>query len=333
MGRGLKITIAAVAVLAALVGLNALSVDREAKPAEVNVAGARIVSLPGGDLQVLDKGPRSGTPIVLIHCFTCSIGWWDEMRPRLQRGHRVIAVDLLGHGGSEKPTSGYSIPNQADLVAQALARLDVSDAVVVGHSLGGAVAVALSERSPALVDRLAVIGSPPDHSEGDLGFVARLGFTPVIGEALWRIKPDFAVRDGLGVAFAPGFEVPDAFVDDVNRMTYSAYSSEGFDDYTGEKPLSLRAAASGKPLLAIIGAEEQIIDDPQAALRAYADAIPGAQTELIPRAGHSPNVETPALTARLVLAFADRVTAPPDQPSKAALQDRMQNRKAVRGRP
>ena len=45
----------------------------------------------------------------------------------------------------------------------------------------------------------------------------------MIGEAFWRIKPDFAVRKGLEVAFAPGFKVPDEFVEDVNRMTFSAY--------------------------------------------------------------------------------------------------------------
>ena len=63
--------------------------------------------------------------------------WWDGMVPLLERNHRVIAVDLLGHGGSEKPGSGYTPPNQAQVVAEALERLDVSDATVVGHSLGG----------------------------------------------------------------------------------------------------------------------------------------------------------------------------------------------------
>ena len=100
--------------------------------------------MPGGDLQVVDRGPRDGSPIVLIHCFTCAIDWWDGMMPLLDRDHRVIAVDLLGHGGSEKPSSGYSVPNQADVVAQALGRLGVRNAEVVGHSLGGAVAVALA---------------------------------------------------------------------------------------------------------------------------------------------------------------------------------------------
>ena len=62
----------------------------------------------------------------------------------------MIRIDLLGHGGSEKPTSGYSIEDQAALVAGALDRLGVQGAVVVGHSMGVAVAVSLAEqREPA----------------------------------------------------------------------------------------------------------------------------------------------------------------------------------------
>ena len=125
-----------------------------------------------------------------------------------KRGHRVVAVDLLGHGGSEKPRSGYSIPTRPKLVAEALGKLGVRDAEVVGHSLGGPVAIALAEQSPQLVDRLVVIDSIPDTSYGDVGFIGELPFKPVIGQALWRIKPDFSIRDGLEVAFAPGFPSP-----------------------------------------------------------------------------------------------------------------------------
>jgi pimeloyl-ACP methyl ester carboxylesterase len=308
MRRGWKILIGVVVALAVLLVLNMVVVDHETKGAQVTEPGGRILHLPGGDLQVVDKGPRNGSPIVLIHCFTCAINYWDGMMPLLARTHRVIAIDLLGHGGSEKPASGYTIPGQADLVAQALAKLGVRDAEVVGHSLGGPVSIALAERSPQLVDRLVAIDSIPDNSYGDVGFVGELPFKPVIGEALWRIKPDFTIRDGLGVAFAPGFSVPDAFVEDVKRMTYSSYvdSHDAFDAYTGEKSLPERVAATGKPLLAIMGAEEQIANDPRAALAAYRAAVPDAETKLIAGAGHSPNVEKPAVTAGLVLGFANR---------------------------
>ena len=270
---------------------------------------------------------------MLIHCFTCAINWWDGMMPCLDRDHRVIAVDLRGHGGSEKPASGYSIPKQAELVAQALGRLGVRDAEVVGHSLGGPVTIALAEQSPQLVDRMVTIDSLPTPPMATLGLIGELPFKPVIGEFFWRIKPDFAIREGLQVAFAPGFDVPDAFVEDVKRMTYSAYtgSHDAFDEYTGEEPLPQRAAAIGKPLLALMGAEEQIAKDPEESLAAYRAGDPGAQTKLVAGAGHSPNVEKPVETANLVLDFG-AMTAKKGS-VRHELQDPVQKSKGVRGSP
>jgi pimeloyl-ACP methyl ester carboxylesterase len=333
MRRGWKILIGAVVALVALLVLNALTIDHETKSAAVTEAGGRIVEVGGKQLEVVESGPKSGAPIVLIHCFTCAINWWDEMIPRLTRDHRVVAVDLLGHGGSEKPASGYSIPGQASAVAEVLAKLGVRDAEVVGHSLGGPVAIALAEQSPQLVNRLVAIDSIPDTSYGDVGFIGELPFKPVIGEALWRIKPDFSIRDGLKIAFAPGFPVPDAFLEDVKRMTYSAYtgSHDAFDDYTGEEPLSERAAALGKPLLAIMGAEEQIASDPRESLAAYRTAYPEAQTKLIAGAGHSPNVEKPAETAALVLRFGAQKPAQP-RSARHEMQKALQKPDAVRKR-
>lgn len=322
MGRGWKILIAVVALLVVLIGINALVTDAETKSAEVTEPRGQIVSLPGGEVEVVEAGPRDGSPIVLVHCFTCAIDWWDGMIPRLAEDHRVVAVDLLGHGGSEKPTEGYEIENQADLVAGVLGRLGVRDAVVAGHSLGGPVSIALAEQSPALVERLVAIDSIPDLSYGDVGFIGELPFKPVIGQTLWRLKPDFTIRDGLEVAFAPGFDVPDAFVEDVKQLTYSAYdgSHNAYNEYTDEEPLPQRAAATGKPTLAIMGAEEQIASDPEASLAAY--RATGAETKLIAGAGHSPNVEKSAETAALVLAFA-----------RQGMQERLQKRDGVRSRP
>jgi len=331
MRRGWKILIGVVAVLVVLLGLNALTVDHETKSAEVTEPGGEILDLAGGQLEVVEKGPRDASPIVLIHCFTCAINYWDGMIPRLARTHRVVAVDLLGHGGSEKPTSGYSVENQADLIAQALGHLGVTDAEVVGHSLGGPVTVALAEQSPQLVNRMVLIDSIPDTSYGDVGFIGELPFKPVLGEALWRIKPDFSIRNGLEVAFAPGFPVPDAFVEDVKRLTYSAYtgSHDAFDEYTDEESLPERAAALHKPLLAIMGAEEQIASDPQESLAAYRNGDPGAETKLIAGAGHSPNVEKPGETAALVLGFNAPEPAQSTR-SRHELQGRLQNQPAVR---
>ncbi|HEY8083422.1 MAG TPA: alpha/beta hydrolase [Solirubrobacterales bacterium] len=343
MRRGWKILIAVVAALVVLLGLNALAVDRQTKPAEVTVDGGEILKLPGGDLQAVERGPRNGPPIVLIHCFTCAIDWWDGVIPLLAREHRVIAVDLLGHGGSEKPTSGYSIPNQADLVAQALGKLGVRDATVVGHSLGGGVVVALANQSPDLVNRVVIIDTASAKDSGSLGLLANLAFTPVIGEALWRIKPDFAIRKGLEEAFAPGFDVPDAFVDDVKRMTFSSYDSaaRALNDYKGEETLAERMRKAGKPLMVLMGEKEQIIDDPEAALDEYAETTPNALTNLIRGVGHSPNVEAPKLTATIVLTFdaagrqtdkgqANRGEGRPKRPQSNGLQNPVQDPEGVR---
>jgi pimeloyl-ACP methyl ester carboxylesterase len=295
--------------LAALLAINALLLDAETKKAEVNEPGGRILDLSDGEMQITEHGPRDGSPIALIHCFSCAINWWDRMMPYLDRTHRVIAVDLLGHGGSEKPASGYTPENQADAIAQALERLHVEGAEVVGHSLGGAVSVALAERHRDLVSRVVIVDTASgEHSRGGLGFIAGLAFEPVIGEAVWRIKPDFATRRGLQVAFAPGFDVPDEFVEDVNRMTYTAYdeSPSGSEDYSDEKPLDERMRATGLPLMVLMGEEEQIVDNPVAALAEYEKVVPSVETHLIEGAGHSPNVEKPRETARLVLRFAQQ---------------------------
>jgi pimeloyl-ACP methyl ester carboxylesterase len=307
MGRGWKIACGVVLALIALLLVNALIVDGDTDEATVTVPGGKILDLPSGEIQAIDRGPRDGAPIVLIHCFSCAMDYWDGMLPALAADHRVVAVDLRGHGGSEKPASGYGVPEQAELVAEALRQLGVAEAAVVGHSLGGSVAVALAEGAPTLVDRVAIVDMPPDNTYGDLGFLAGLAFQPILGEALWTIKPDFSVRQGLEVAFAPGFEVPDAFVDDVNRLTYTAYDETPVqtEDFLDQESLDERMRATEKPLMVLMGAEEQIVDDPRRALAQYAGSVPGAETHLIAGAGHSPNVEKPGQTARLVLAFAN----------------------------
>jgi pimeloyl-ACP methyl ester carboxylesterase len=335
MRRGWKIAIGVVVALLALLALNALSVGHETEAAAVSEPGGRILHLSGGSLEVVESGPRDASPIVLIHCFTCAINWWSRITPMLEREHRVIAVDLLGHGGSEKPRSGYSIPNQADLVAQALGRLGVREAEVVGHSLGGGVAVALAQQSPQLVDRVVIIDTGPTHEEGDLGIVAQLGFSPVIGELFWRVKPDFAVKKGLEVAFAPGFDVPDEFVEDVDAMTYSSYdkSAGESEDFSKEEPLDQRMMETGKPLLVMMGAEEQIIDDPAERLAEYRRTVPGARTKLIADSGHSPNVEKPAETAALILGFHPPKSTAKRGPARHKMQAPLQKPDAVRKQP
>lgn len=301
----MKILLTVIAALAVALAINAVVVEAETKSAVVTVAGGRILHLPGGDMQVLERGPRGGSPIVLLHCYACSIAWWQPMIPFLDRRHRVIALDLRGFGGSEKPSSGYSVEDQAAFVAEALKRLDVRGATVVGHSLGGTVGTALAEIPGDYVSRLVLVDQAPEErfSKG-LGFTAEVSTAPLIGPALWQVTPDIAVKEGLQLAFAPGFEVPERFVEEFDRMTYTSYDSDDEEgEFMAEEPLDRRIVRLGIPLLAIFGAQDQVYESREA-LAAYT-TVPGARTVLIPGAGHSPNVEKPRDIARLVLGFGD----------------------------
>jgi pimeloyl-ACP methyl ester carboxylesterase len=315
MRRRWKVLIGIALALAALLAINAIVVDHQTKVVAATVEGGRILSLPGGDIQVVEVGPRNaarrGAPIVLIHCYACSLHWWDRLTPLLAARHRVVRLDLLGFGGSAKPSSGYSIEQQAQLVAGALSELNVRGAVVVGHSMGAEVAVSLAQQASQLVDRVVDISDAPDTSFGNLPFLARLAYAPVLGEAAWRISPDFVVRDQYARAFAPGFDMADGFddpnqvIDDFRAMTYSSYkeASEASDDFVDDEPLDERMRAAAVPLMVIFGAEDQLWDDPTAAAEAFRD-VPGVRISMIEEAGHSPNIERPERTARLILDFA-----------------------------
>ena len=99
-----------------------------------------------------EDGPRDAPAVVLLHGFACSIGWWDQMTPALARDHHVIRIDLLGHGGSEKPREGYSMESQARRVARRSTASACGAPRSSGHSMGGSVATALAEQRPALVE-------------------------------------------------------------------------------------------------------------------------------------------------------------------------------------
>src|SRR3954467_11579319 len=115
-------------------------------------------------------------------------------------------------------------------------------------------------------------------------------YSPCSARRCGRVNPAFPVRAGpgaacparagRGVAFAPGDDVPDAFVEDVKRLTYTAYddSPGGNDDFLDEESLDQRMKDVGKPLMVLMGAEEQIVNDPRRALDQYKRSVPDAQT-------------------------------------------------------
>src|SRR6478609_11555949 len=120
----------------------------------------RDVTASGVRLRVAEAGV--GTPVILIHGLFVDHTSWDLVMPELAGSFRVIAPDLPGFGTSEKPPPSrfpYGIEAFAEAIADLYAGLELGPAAVVGHALGGAVALTLAARHPELVSRLVLVDS------------------------------------------------------------------------------------------------------------------------------------------------------------------------------
>jgi pimeloyl-ACP methyl ester carboxylesterase len=300
MSRRWTIVIVVLAVIGLLLAVNTITVSQETKPAQPG--GGVIVSLPDGGINIREDGRRSAPPVVLIHGWTGSTNWWSAATPALARRYRVIRVDLLGHGRSAKPESGYTIDEQGTAVARAIAALGVRHALVAGHSTGGEVAISMAARFPVLVRKLVVLDTETDEDQVDTDLATKVSVVPVTGQLFWQLGTDGQIRKGLEQAFADGFDVPQAFVDDFREMTFTSYKKTYDDsaDYVDDGTLVQDFKKSRMPAMVIFGSEDKVVDP--AAAETYPKIRP-ARVEIVEGSGHSPMVEKPGQTAALMTAF------------------------------
>jgi pimeloyl-ACP methyl ester carboxylesterase len=119
------------------------------------------IDLGGSRLYYYAAGTRgAGEPIILLHGFPTSSHLWNDVVPLLPEGHRIVVLDLLGYGRSDRPLGKpVSIKGHADRVLQLLDALNINYACIVGHDLGGGVAQTLAVRAPTRVARLCLVNS------------------------------------------------------------------------------------------------------------------------------------------------------------------------------
>ncbi|MFN2566331.1 MAG: alpha/beta fold hydrolase [Gemmatimonadaceae bacterium] len=119
------------------------------------------IDLGGTRLYYYAAGTRgAGEPVVLIHGFPTSGHLWSEVVPLVPPGHRVVVVDLLGYGRSDRPRVGrVGLAAHADRTVQLFDALGIHRACVVGHDIGGGVAQSMAVRYPDRVSRLCLIDS------------------------------------------------------------------------------------------------------------------------------------------------------------------------------
>ena len=128
----------------------------------------------GGVSLAYAEAGRGDPAVVLVHGMACHRGFWEPQIDRFGRERRVIAVDLRGHGESDAPVQAYTIDGLADDVAWMCEQLGVVRPVVVGHSLGGIVALELAATAPEMPGAAVMIDSVLLPGAGRLEFVKKL---------------------------------------------------------------------------------------------------------------------------------------------------------------
>src|SRR6476659_5070848 len=162
-------TCAAVATVPALV----TPPRRDAQPDSANsdaTANLKIMMLHGDRVAYRDEG--AGEVLLLIHGIGGSSNSWSGVIPLLAKKYRVIAPDLLGHGESDKPRGDYSVGAFAVLLRDFLDALDIPQVTVIGHSLGGGIAMQFAHQHGEYCKRIVLISS--GGFGGDVGRVLRV---------------------------------------------------------------------------------------------------------------------------------------------------------------
>jgi pimeloyl-ACP methyl ester carboxylesterase len=222
----------------------------------------------------------------------------------LAAAHRIIRVELLGGGTSTHSGSVYNVPTWARQISAGLDRLGVTRVTLIGHSSGCMLATSLAEQRRDTVAALALIDMGPNLSaklpESPL---FRLLLAPLTGRLLWRLRTENTIRKAARSGMARPVDIPDAFVEHAQKLTLQDLvgAMRASTDYLAERGLPDRLMPLGLPLLVIFGADDGRWRSSSAA--AYR-VVPGARVEILPGVGHTPMLEDPQTTGRLLLDFA-----------------------------
>ncbi|HEY1969150.1 MAG TPA: alpha/beta hydrolase [Pseudonocardia sp.] len=257
----------------------------------------------------------SGPPLVLVHGIGDSSATWEQVIPALAKRHLVIAPDLLGHGQSDKPRADYSVAAYANGVRDLLGVLGIQRATLVGHSLGGGVAMQFAYQFPERTERLVLVGSGgsgPDVSialrvltlPGSQALLqllrlpwSRLQVTMVVG--LLR-----ALNTALGQDAPDLLRAVDALPDTTSRAAFIR-TLRAVADWRGQVITMLDRCylTQGMPTLLLWGSRDAVIPVTHA-YRAHT-AMPGSQLEIFEGAGHFPFHTDPVRFVSTIERFLD----------------------------
>jgi pyruvate dehydrogenase E2 component (dihydrolipoamide acetyltransferase) len=278
-------------------------VDRAAAEVASSAAAPRaefVALADGSSLYALVAGPPDAPEtIVFLHGLGGSQSTWANVLGDLAGTYRIAALDLPGHGASDKPSpnnADYSIASLASAVGEAIETLELAPAVIVGHSLGGAVALQLALERPKLVRALALVNSAGLGNEISDELLERINAEPSRDGARQLLELYFADRrfilergidDMYAARTAPGADAA------VKATAAAAFSREGQKEVFVD-----RLGALEMPVLFAWGELDRVIPADHGV--AAAEALPASWLEIVEGVGHVPQVEAaPAFVALL----------------------------------
>lgn len=274
-------------------------------PREIELHGHRVSYRSAG----------SGPVVLLVHGIAGTSEQWEDVAPILAEGYTVVAPDLLGHGQSAKPIGDYSLGAYAVSMRDLLISLGHRRATVVGHSLGGGVAMQFAYEYPIFCERLVVVSSGGlgrevhpllraatlPGAELVLPLIAHqrvLGFGGALGQVLARVGlgagPDIAEM-ARGYASLADAEARSAFLHTVRAVI----------DYTGQRVSAADRLylTSMLPSLIVWGRRDPLI--PATHGEAAHRLMPGSRLEIFEEAGHFPQLDDPIRFAAVLRDFLD----------------------------
>jgi non-heme chloroperoxidase len=256
----------------------------------------------GGSIHVVETG--AGPPIVLVHGVTLSVITWARQLNGLSADHRVIAIDQRGHGPSAAGTDGYGLDRLSEDVIEVLGALDVTGAVLVGHSLGGMVtmtaAINSRDRLAAHVTGIALVATsshplagvpvPPSvigrlsaRGERSLARAERRGHPAIRGSSMltWSMRVAYGSR-------------PDPTAIELGRIMMTAMSPASLGSLLrgiGSFKLKDHLGTIDLPTRVVVGTRD-VLTPPRHA-KAMAEGIPHAELVVLPGTGHMVMLECP----------------------------------------
>jgi pimeloyl-ACP methyl ester carboxylesterase len=322
-GKGRTVLLAGAAALAAGVAAAAWNNARARRAERDHPPRGRFLEVDGVRLHYLERG--AGPPVVLLHgnVVTAEDYLWSGVLDRVAERHRVVAIDRPGFGYSDRPKGRLWTPaEQAGLLRRAFARLGLDRPVVVGHSWGTLVALALALDHPEAVRGLVLLSgyyrptvrvdvplvAPPAIPV--IGGVLRHTVSPLLGAALLPLN--------LKAMFSP-LPVPDGFRRDfpygfpVRPGQIRAESQDAVTMVPAVAAMQERYRELRLPVVIMAGSHDRIVGVDGHAVW-FHEAIAGSEFQVIPGAGHMVHYAVPEQVAAAVAAVADgrRPSGEPD---------------------